>query len=40
MSTEEEFVDGYNDWVENIKALNNYFEEAKWVVDWEYQEVD
>ena len=40
VSTEEEFVDGYDDWVENYKALKGYFEEANWVVDWEYQQVD
>ena len=34
ISPDDTFQDGYDDWVENKTALEGYFAESNWEVDW------
>lgn len=34
VSNSPEFSDGYDDWVESVDALKEYFQESKWDIQW------
>lgn len=34
-SVTPDFKEGSDNWVENIEALENYFQESRWKINWE-----
>jgi hypothetical protein len=33
-ATDPNFLDGFDNWVENKEAISQYFNEASWLIDW------
>lgn len=34
-SKSDDFTSGFDDWVENSRALEQFFKESKWEIDWQ-----